>query len=212
MRILKRFTSKKNCVFLLEDRDQTAVYKCFNDPGHYEKEYNYYKMLRQTDLPVPKLLAHNHDHHTMLLEYLGDQTALDELESYEQNHCTTEALTLLISIFNWLDKFHALPTIKENQLAFSDLSIRNFIRKDHVLYGIDFESIEKGNFARDVGNLIAMYLNYDVKYSPFKIQVSSQLKQYILSNSPLSLCAIDSAIHSSTKAIHARRNRSCDNH
>ncbi|MBV1759273.1 MAG: hypothetical protein KMY55_15795 [Dethiosulfatibacter sp.] len=206
MKILKKFYSKKNLVYLLEDTQTVAVYKLFSDRDNYLKEKSFYEMFQYTELSVPKMIAYKDANNSILLEYLQDKTALDLMEQHEKNLDYSGALKLLTSIFLWLKKFHDLDKIKSNGLSFFDLNLRNFIFKDTTVYGVDFESIQEGNLLSDTVKLIGMYLNYDEKYSAFKCKIIFDFKHFIIKNHSFNIENLNKNISDEISIINNRRN------
>ncbi|HAE43280.1 MAG TPA: hypothetical protein DCG34_10260 [Clostridiales bacterium] len=206
MKILKKFYSKKNFVCLLEDNQTMAVYKLFSDRENYLKEKNYYQVFHDTNLAVPALLASKNEDCSILLEYLNDETALDCLEFYEKYHDLDKASELLISIFQWLESFHQLDVIKSKNLSFYDMNLRNFILLNTVVYGVDFESIQKGDLLSDTAKLIGMYLNYDEKYSSFKLETVARFKHFIEKEGCFETDTLEKTISTEIVAINDRRN------
>lgn len=206
MKILKRFYSKKNMVYLLEDSQTTAVYKLFSDGDNYLKEKNYYQMFQYTNLPVPKMLTYKDANNSILLEYLQDETALDLMEQYEKNLNFSSASQLLTDIFLWLKTFHGLDDIKSKKLSFYDLNLRNFILRNSKVYGVDFESIQEGDLLSDTAKLIGMYLNYDEKYSIFKNKTVYHFKNYIAKDRYFEIEALEKSIANEILVINNRRN------
>lgn len=206
MRILKKFYSKKNLVYLLEDNQTIAVYKLFNDSANYLKEKNYYKTFQFTSLSVPKMLAYKDENNSILLEYLQDDTALDLMEQHEKNLDQNSAFELLRGIFIWLKNFHDLDSIKSNRLSFYDLNLRNFILRNATVYGVDFESINEGDLLSDTAKLIGMYLNYDEKYSTFKKKTICDFKSFIVENHYFSVEDLEKSISREIIIINNRRN------
>ncbi len=206
MKILKKFYSKKNLVYLLEDTQTVAVYKLFSDRDNYLKEKTFYQMFQYTELSVPKMIAYKDENNSILLEYLQNKTALDLMEQHEKNLDYSEALKLLTSIFLWLIRFHDLDEIKSNRLSFFDLNLRNFILKNNTIYGVDFESIQEGDLLSDTAKLIGMYLNYDEKYSAFKSKSVFDFKNFIIKNHCFNIENLDKNISDEISIINNRRN------
>jgi tRNA A-37 threonylcarbamoyl transferase component Bud32 len=206
MKILKKFYSKKNMVYLLEDSQTTAVYKMFSDSDNYLKEKRYYQMFQYTDLSVPDMLNYKDANNSILLEYLQDETALDLMEQYEKNLDYSKASDLLTDIFLWLKTFHGLDDIKSKKLSFYDLNLRNFILRNAKVYGVDFESIQEGDLLSDTAKLIGMYLNYDEKYSAFKNKTVCYFKNFIAKNHYFEISSLEKSIANEILVINNRRN------
>lgn len=206
MKILKKFYSKKNMVYLLEDSQTTAVYKLFSDSDNYLKEKSYYQMFQYTDLSVPDMLNYKDANNSILLEYLQDETALDLMEQCEKNLDYGRASDLLKDIFLWLKTFHGLDDIKSKKLSFYDLNLRNFILRDSKVYGVDFESIQEGDLLSDTAKLIGMYLNYDEKYSAFKNKTIFYFINFISNNRYFDISVLEKSIANEILVINNRRN------
>jgi hypothetical protein len=205
MEILQKFYSKKNNVYLAHNGSSNIVCKIFKLESNYIKEKTYYELLKNSNLNIPLIISYEDATLTMLIEYLSDTTALDIIESYESKNDIENAVALLIKIFLWIDSFHALPGIRNHSLSLYDVSFRNFIVKDNQIYSIDFESVEKGSLLEDVARLIAMYLNYDQKNSPFKVRAVFLFKEYLINNSVFLKENLEAAIDREILILNERR-------
>lgn len=205
MKVIRKFISKKNNVYLVNNGTKNIIKKTFNSKDNYLKEKYYYNLLRNYSIKIPSVLAYNDESLIMIIEFLSENTVLDKLEILEKENNEYEALILLKKIFAWINIFHSIPEISSNNLAFCDLSLRNFILKDDEVYGIDFESINIGSLLEDTAKLIAMYLNYEKKYSQFKNNAVSDFKKYLSVNYDFIDKELDSAVEYEVMVICKRR-------
>jgi tRNA A-37 threonylcarbamoyl transferase component Bud32 len=205
MKVIRKFISKKNNVYLVNNGTKNIIKKTFNSKDNYLKEKYYYNLLRNYSIKIPSVLAYNDESLIMIIEFLSENTVLDKLEILEKENNEYEALILLKKIFAWINIFHSIPEISSNNLAFCDLSLRNFMLKDDEVYGIDFESIDIGSLLEDTAKLIAMYLNYEKKYSQFKNNAVSDFKKYLSISYNFDIKELESTIEHEIDIIEKRR-------
>jgi len=205
MEIIKKFKSKKNNVFLINNEGQFKILKKFSSINVYNKEKNFYKILHGENLMLPIILEENILEKSIVYEYLGDRNGVDIIEGYEEENNLEECINFLIKIYNWLKDFHSVPYIKENELCFFDLSFRNFLLYRDRIYGIDLESITEGNLSLDVGRMMAMYLYYDEVKSDFKLNVFERTKEYIISDGEIRESDLSYGIRTEEEMIKIRR-------
>ncbi|GEM_PF-3012634 len=207
MEIIKKFKSKKNSVFLINNEGQFKILKKFTSINVYNKEKNFYKILHGENLMLPIILEENIMEKSIVYEYLGDRNGVDTIEGYEEQNNEEECSEFLIKIYKWLKDFHSVPYIKENELCFFDLSFRNFLLYRDRIYGIDLESITEGNLSLDVGRMMAMYLYYDEVKSDFKLSVFERTKDYIIGDGEIRENDLSYAIRREEEMIKIRRDR-----
>ncbi len=205
MKIIKSFQSKKNYVYLVQHKDSQAILKLFSNASHYMKEKTLYYEFKTTPLLIPEVISYNDYHGFLVLEYIRSQNMLDLLENCERCHEVDKAVDLLDQVLDWLMVFHHIPYVKENQLCFHDLNLRNFISIRDTVYGIDFESIECGSFQEDVAKLIGMFLYYNPINSLFKQQVFMSLMPKLLKVTSLSKLNFEKLLHHEINCICQRR-------
>ena len=118
MNVLKKFTSKRNNVFLAEDENGRFVIKRYARAGNAAAEKAVYDLLSGGKVRIPKLLSS--DEHELMLEYVDGVTFPELLESQESaesvDFAPWEELVKWLCLFN-----------KETGLAPSDCNLRNFI-------------------------------------------------------------------------------------
>ncbi|SHJ21581.1 hypothetical protein SAMN02745751_02018 [Dethiosulfatibacter aminovorans DSM 17477] len=208
MKIIKEFKSKKNNVYLAEAENRILILKEFRTCDNYLREKSNHFIIESSSLKIPKILEWDDENCTLLMEYIEGITALDAVETAEKKKDPECALAVLKSIFSWLDSFHSIEGIKTEKLSFNDMNFRNFIvsySSEATLYGVDFESFEKGSLLTDTGKLIGMYLNYDEKYSEFKKSVVDGFMDFIVSEEYYSEEILKKSIKDAITEIDNRR-------
>lgn len=208
MKIIKEFKSKKNNVYLVEYENRIFILKEFRTCGNYIREKLHHDIIDSSSLKIPEIIKWDDENCTLLMEYLEGITALAAIEKAEKEKDQNFALDVLKSILSWLEAFHSIEEIRSENLSFNDMNFRNFIisyGSDSILYGVDFESFEEGNFLSDIGKLIGMYLNYDEKYSDFKKSVVDDFIDFIVSEEYFTREILKKAIKDSITEIDNRR-------
>lgn len=207
MKVLEKFKSKKNDVFLVKFNNNKSILKKFNNEENYFAEKKYYSILKEDNIKIPKVLEADDLCFTLLLENIEGKTVLEGMEKYEFLNNYDKAYELIKDVFHWIYNFHSIEYIKSNCLSLWDINFRNFIVKnDNTIYGIDFESINKGSLLNDTAKLIGMYLNYDEKYSDFKNRIVNDFKSFLIDQQFFSKNKIDQTIEFEICEIEKRRN------
>ena len=118
MNILRKFTSKRNDVFLAEDENGRFVIKRYARAEDAVAEKAVYDLLSVGKVRIPKLLTS--DEHELKLEYIDGVTFTELLESQERaqsvDFAPWEALVKWLCLFN-----------KKTGLIPGDCNLRNFI-------------------------------------------------------------------------------------
>jgi tRNA A-37 threonylcarbamoyl transferase component Bud32 len=208
LKIIKEFKSKKNNVYLAENKNRIFILKEFRTCENYLREKSNRSIIDYSSLKIPNIIEWDDENCTLLMEYIEGITALDAIERAEREKNSNYALGVVKSIFSWLHDFHNIEGIKAEKLSFNDMNFRNFIisyASDAILYGLDFESFEKGDFLSDTGKLIGMYLNYDEKYSDFKKSVVDGFIDFAVSEEYFHKNDLEKSIKDSITEIDNRR-------
>ena len=208
LKIIKEFKSKKNNVYLAEDKNRILILKEFRTCENYHSEKSNHFIIENSSLKIPKTLEWDDENCTVLMEYIEGITALDAIESAENKKDSAWALGILKSIFLWLETLHSIEGIRAEKQSFNDMNFRNFIlpyNSEETICGVDFESFEEGSLLTDTGKLIGMYLNYDEKYSEFKKSVVDRFMDFMVSEGYFSKEILEKSIKEAITEIDNRR-------
>ena len=169
MNVLKKFTSKRNNVFLAEDENGRFVIKRYARAGNAAAEKAVYDLLSGGKVRIPELLSSGE--HELMLEYIEGVTFTELLESQERTKSVDFAPWE--TLVKWLCLFN-----KETGLAPGDCNLRNFIldAQGHAC-GIDFEQCRECGILETAGAVCAFVELYDPQETPLKISVSHFLQE-----------------------------------
>lgn len=185
---MKRFTSKKNEVYLSESN---TIIKIFSSPSAMEKELAVYRKIAGK-LETPAVISR--EGAIVELEYIEGKTMLDVLIAGEKNgEMVEKPFQLMIA---WINKFHEIT-----QQRLRDVNFRNFIFCENAIYGIDFEDVCEGEAAEDLGGVLAYLLTYDPVLTDYKKTLARQLFSGMKEKEK-----VDAAMQSMLKRISQRRN------
>src|SRR5690554_2174710 len=150
-RLLRRLMSKKNRVYLVENKDGRFVLKLYRAP-HHRRSAAEYRVLRdafQKGAAVPQAVAFI-EKKALLMKNIPGEKHCDLLN----RRCLIEYADKLA---RWYGSFHRLFRRPDGStLLRGDSNLRNFIlRKDGSIFGVDFEEAEWGDPARDIGQICA---------------------------------------------------------
>ncbi|MBN2155110.1 MAG: hypothetical protein JW776_03635 [Candidatus Lokiarchaeota archaeon] len=139
--------SKKNLVLsIIPDNQNAFVLKLFDSSGSLENEMKIYTMRNEhifyrgegphmTEYAIPKLILGDHDY--IITEYIQGENVMDLITENMEGPWNPSFWEYLISIlFNWVINFSSV--FKTVPL---DCHVRNFLLKNMVLYGVDFEEL-----------------------------------------------------------------------
>ncbi|MFA5479822.1 MAG: RIO1 family regulatory kinase/ATPase [Candidatus Muiribacteriota bacterium] len=144
------FASKKNTVFLFEDK----IFK-FYVWGDIEKEFEILKKCEKSGISVPEIK--HKENNILVLEYIKPD--LDYTENPDIK---------IPEVIRWLNVFH-----KKIQISKGDQRLHNYILNNNKIYGIDFEESEKTDtFADFIDLMVTIYSKYGIK------KVEENLKHY----------------------------------
>lgn len=202
---IKQFKSKKNSVSLVRNNGDFLVLKKFETIEHYHKEKKFYDILLAENITLPEMIDVNPHEKTIIYEYLPAKNGVDLIETFERFNNKVDCVAFLIKIYEWLKTFHIVPYIKNHNLSFYDLNFRNFLLYKNRIYGVDLESIDKGNLTLDIGKMLAMYLHYDEMKSEFKLDVFKTFKAYLIKDGQIQSRKLDAIINKEEEVINKRR-------
>lgn len=181
MKIIKKFKSKKNNVYLVEIQSKRFIKKVFADKHMYVKERNFYLNVQPTfECMLPKLLRYEDTCNELIIEYIAGKSVLNLVEEYEMLLEYDLAFSVVKKIILWLEQFSKLDYVAKNRLCFHDVNFRNFIIYDGNIYGIDFEDVQQGSIKQDIVKVIAMYLCYRPEFSEFKVEIRNRLTRFLI--------------------------------
>ena len=133
--------------------------KVYIDKIGFENE----KILRLSGERAPKL--YDYGYNTVYMEYVEGNLLLDEIIEKPTQYHTVQAFYEFLVWF--LSKLELVPC---------DLNFRNFIIKDNICFGLDFEETKKGDILECLTKAIAYCYLYDLEYQKKREFVSSLLK------------------------------------
>ena len=199
MNILKKFTSKRNDVFLAEDENGRFVIKRYARAGNAAAEKAVYDRLSGGKVRIPKLLPSGE--HELKLEYVDGVTFTELLESQERaesvDFAPWEQLVKWLCLFN-----------KETGLAPDDCNLRNFILDAQgQVCGIDFEQCGESGILETAGAVCAFVELYDPQETPLKMSVSHFLQEKFSEIAGISAHELAEKTACQKAAIISRRER-----
>lgn len=204
-RIIKQFNSKRNQVFLVEDRShdkpRLVVEKHMVSTG---KEKNILEQLLRHGVAVPKVLDSSANR--LVLQYIPGPTLCDHLEELEDSGVPTSyALPLVKAWCSWLQSCYSALSQGWNVIL-GDVNLRNFLLFDNVVYGLDFECCSVGRVEEDLGKIIAFMLTYNPAFTAWKVELIQKSFPIFLVNLELDQFGCVQVIREELDAISKRRN------
>ncbi|MDI9486902.1 MAG: RIO1 family regulatory kinase/ATPase [Bacillota bacterium] len=161
-KIIKELISKKNKVYLVNHSQWgKCIKKVYIDKIGFENEKKI--LLRLSGERAPKL--YDYGYNTVYMEYVEGNLLLDEIIEKPTQYHTVKAFYEFLVWF--LSKLELVPC---------DLNFRNFIIKDNICFGLDFEETKKGDILECLTKAIAYCYLYDLEYQKKREFVSSLLK------------------------------------
>lgn len=167
-----RLNSKKNQVFRIIKEGNSYIEKTFTDNFRMKKEVEILKILKHNECKVPEIIEIYEQ--TLILEDLGMITLLDWYESIEKDG-STNYIEVIEQLGQWLSEFYFNINKVYNDTILFDVNFRNFVIKNDVIYGIDFEECQIGTRETDIGKLAAYSMTYDPAMTQWKIDFSEQV-------------------------------------
>lgn len=169
MKILRKFTSKRNDVFLAEDENGRFVIKRYAGTEDAETEKAVYDRLQGSEVRTPRLLSS--DKCELKLSYVEGVTFTELLE--RQERAGSPDFEPWEKLVNWLCCFYG-----STGLIMGDCNLRNFILDAQGrVCGIDFEQCREGSLASMAGAVCAFVELYDPQETPLKMSVSHFLQE-----------------------------------
>jgi hypothetical protein len=177
LKIIKKFNSKRNRVYLIYDSEEMNCFveKNFARQEDYMAERAVYERLagRAEAMLVPKLLESFDSTYTSRYAYIEGITVLEQLMRYEDAGDVNGASAMLVMLLEWLTAFYdAYDSTDEGggmKMALVDLNLRNFIwTVDQRVVGIDFEAMDVESRMVSVIRILAMYRQCSPVDSTFK--------------------------------------------
>ena len=199
MNILKKFTSKRNDVFLAEDENGRFVIKRYARAGNAAAEKAVYDLLSGGKVRIPKILSSGE--HELKLEYVDGVTFTELLDSQERTKSVDFAPWE--TLVKWLCLFN-----KETGLAPGDCNLRNFILDAQgQVCGIDFEQCGESGILEAASAVCAFVELYDPQETPLKISVSHFLQEKFSEIAGISAQELAEQTACQKSAIISRRER-----
>lgn len=170
-KLVHRLQSKKNRVYLVENKDGCFLLKLYRSP-HHRRSAVEHRVLREAyrrKAAVPQPLAFNEER-ALLMEYISGENLCDLLNRC----CLPEYADLLAEWFAYFHRCFERPG--GMTLLRGDANLRNFIvHRGGVLYGVDFEEAAPGKPDRDIGQICASILNTEPMFTPAKAVLCRRL-------------------------------------
>ena len=199
MNVLRKFTSKRNEVFLAEDENGRFVIKQYASAEDAAAEKAVYDLLSGSKLRIPKLLSFGENE--LELEYIDGITFTELLERQERagsvDFAPWEELVKWLCLFN-----------KETGLAPGDSNLRNFILDAQgQVCGIDFEQCGESGILEAASAVCAFVELYDPQETPIKMSVSHFLQEKFSEIAGISVYELAKQTACQKAAIISRRER-----
>lgn len=199
MNILKKFTSKRNDVFLAEDENGRFVIKRYARAGNAAAEKAVYDLLSGGKVRIPKILSSGE--HELKLEYVDGVTFTELLDSQERTKSVDFAPWE--TLVKWLCLFN-----KETGLAPGDCNLRNFILDAQgQVCGIDFEQCGESGILEAASAVCAFVELYDPQETQLKMSVSHFLQEKFSEIAGISAQELAEKTACQKAAIISRRER-----
>ncbi len=209
MNNIKKFPSKRNSVYLIENRDNLEIVKKFSDKEYYKKELIIFNILQKQKeysgeyidciYKIPQLLDFNEEELLIRYQYIDGDTLLNSFEKYEEKNDIEAGIKLLNSLFQWIKKFQYALTKEENIDVLSLININ--LDSSIIFKGLEAVSLVDINFKNFIikGNFLygfdfenvsiekkindyARSLAYMMLYNPVGTEYKKAILPYLLDN------------------------------
>jgi len=199
IRIQKKFSSKRNKVFLCSIRGklnaENAILKQYVI-GNPKREYEILKMLRKNGLNVPQPYFYNKKY--AIMDYIPGVLLSDLVEA--------DNMSWVEKIVDWFILFHSTMRREGTPFIKSDVNLRNFLFFNDEFYGIDFEDLSVGQPASDIGGLAAHILTNNPRFTQSKQKaVDMLIKHYCKINHDVLQSEVNKCLWRELVKIAARR-------
>jgi len=190
---IKRFPSKKNRVFHVKTVCGDAVLKLFVT-GNASNEFN---VLKETyhlrlNVPEPYTLFDN----LLFMEYVEGLNMCDVLnDSLQAVHA--------VKLAEWFTNFHEVFRKDGVTLVKSDAILKNFLKTERGIIGLDFEFAHLGNPVEDIGEMCAHILDTNPMFTPEKYNLCRVFSETYHKLSSFSLSGL---VESTAQALEAAAN------
>jgi len=170
----KKLNSKRNKVYLVESNLTKLIEKYYENADDFKCELKFYQENQLENVPL--LIDFNETKKMIKISFIKGASFADYLVSLENRGEFEASVTLMIHLFEWMDRFHYASEKKGVYQVMRDVNLSNFIVSDEIIYGIDFEQICIGNPLSDIAQIIVIYMNNKPENTPFKQRVYERLK------------------------------------
>ncbi|WP_281817646.1 RIO1 family regulatory kinase/ATPase domain-containing protein [Vallitalea longa] len=178
--LMKTFKSRKNKVELIYDIDNgmKLVRKEYLNLEHCKKkETSILRILEKHNVKVPRIIYENNN--MIYMTYISDVTLLDYFLLIENDIVIDKdkaIIDIFKKVFSWLEQYYQITfEYMGRRLIFYDINFRNFLIKDDIIYGIDFEDSISGSKEIDGGRFCAYLLTYKPILTEWKINITAKV-------------------------------------
>jgi len=176
--IKQKFTSKKNDVYLVQDKADNNfryILKKYNNPDSFKREKAILEFLNRNEIKAPQII--NFANQYILMEYIEGQNILEIFEEWESiNKARAEESVLLQQFCQSLKAlYQVLQRINGSQQILKDTNLRNFLWAKSTMYFLDFEEVCEGFIEEDIGRICAYLLTYNPPFTNWKRQMVKKL-------------------------------------
>ncbi len=212
-RVLNNFQSKKNRVFLLEIKSQVqgmqkvVVKKYKSGAENKKKETRILQRLFIQKVNVPQVYYEGKK--MIILEYIKGKLLVDLLYStgYRRGEINEQVSFVLEKLADWFKQFYeVMAQNKKETIIMGDVNFRNLILSKQEIYGLDFESCQKGIPEQDMGRLCAFALTYDPAFTDWNIKLTQKLARIMVDKLNLVHNILQTEFKKELFAIKIRRN------
>lgn len=201
----KRLYSKRNKVYRIYEGDNTYISKNYININTLNKEYNVLKLLYDNNVRVPKIISRNNN--TIIMEDLGNLTVLEWILREEKVN-SYNYHKIIIDLYNFFQEFYKVTKfVLGEQYILKDVNLRNFVIRNNVIYGLDFELCEEGSIVSDIGSLVAYIITYSPIGSDWRYTFVNDLIHIFLLNFKLNKVKLIYQIEEELLCISQRRNQ-----